>query len=158
MLCFESITKAQEVENITPPSALLRGRTFKKTSDPSLGTLCSIQQMTVNTHLCICQALAQPHKRELYQSPVSKILLAYAIMFGFGDFLWDGSQVWQSLDGPSFSLSSKLCFCNSFHGYLFSLLRRIKVYTLWSSFLLSFMCFAYCILGILTFWAKSTYQ
>jgi hypothetical protein len=25
-------------------------------------------------------------------------------------------QVWQSLDGPSFHLSSKLCLCNSFHG------------------------------------------
>jgi hypothetical protein len=26
------------------------------------------------------------------------------------------SQVWQSLGGPSFNLSSKLCLCNSFHG------------------------------------------
>ena len=26
------------------------------------------------------------------------------------------SQVWQSLDGPSYFLSSKLCLCNSFHG------------------------------------------
>jgi hypothetical protein len=25
-------------------------------------------------------------------------------------------RVWQSLDGPSFHLSSKLCLCNSFHG------------------------------------------
>jgi hypothetical protein len=25
-------------------------------------------------------------------------------------------QVWQSLDGPSFRLSCKLCLCNSFHG------------------------------------------
>jgi hypothetical protein len=24
-------------------------------------------------------------------------------------------RVWQSLDGPSFCLSSKLCLCNSFH-------------------------------------------
>jgi hypothetical protein len=24
--------------------------------------------------------------------------------------------IWQSLDGPSFFLSSKLCLCNSFHG------------------------------------------
>jgi hypothetical protein len=36
---------------------------------------------------------------------------------------------------------------------LFPLLRRIEVYTLWSSFL-SFMCFAHCILGILSFWAN----
>jgi hypothetical protein len=26
------------------------------------------------------------------------------------------SQIWQSLEGPSFRLSSKLCLCNSFHG------------------------------------------
>jgi hypothetical protein len=25
-------------------------------------------------------------------------------------------QIWQSLDGPSFRHSSKLCLCNSFHG------------------------------------------
>ena len=25
--------------------------------------------------------------------------------------------IWQSLNGPSFCLSSKLCLCNSFHGY-----------------------------------------
>jgi hypothetical protein len=24
--------------------------------------------------------------------------------------------IWQSLDGPFFCHSSKLCFCNSFHG------------------------------------------
>ena len=28
---------------------------------PSLGTLCSIQWMPVNTHFCICQALVEPH-------------------------------------------------------------------------------------------------
>jgi hypothetical protein len=26
-------------------------------------------------------------------------------------------RIWQSLDGPSFRDSSKLCLCNSFHGY-----------------------------------------
>jgi hypothetical protein len=37
-------------------------------------------------------------------------------------------------------------------GILFPLLKRIKVSTLWSSFW-SFMCFANCILDILSFWA-----
>ena len=41
--------------------------------------------------------------------------------------------IWQSLVGPSFCLSSKLCLCNSFHGWLFPILRRGKVSTLWSS-------------------------
>jgi hypothetical protein len=37
---------------------------------------------------------------------------------------------------------------------LFLILRRNKVSTLWSSFFLTFMCFANCILGILSFWAN----
>jgi hypothetical protein len=40
-------------------------------------------------------------------------------------------------------------------GILFPLLRRIEVSTLWSSFFLSFICFANCILGILSFWANT---
>jgi hypothetical protein len=40
-------------------------------------------------------------------------------------------------------------------GVLFPILRRNKVPTLWSSFFLSFMCFANCILGILSLWANS---
>jgi hypothetical protein len=39
-------------------------------------------------------------------------------------------------------------------GILFPILRRNKISTLWSSFFLSFMCFANCILGILSFWAN----
>ena len=54
--------------------------------------------------------------------------------------------IWQSLDGPSFCLSSKLCLCNSFHGWLFPILRMSKVSTLWSSFFFSFICFTYCTL------------
>jgi hypothetical protein len=36
-------------------------------------------------------------------------------------------------------------------GILFPILRRNEVSTLWSSFFLSFMCFANCISGILSF-------
>ena len=57
-------------------------------------------------------------------------------------------------DCPFFCLSSELCLCNSFHGYFVPILRRNKVSTLWSSFFLSFMCFANCTLGILSFWAN----
>jgi uncharacterized membrane protein len=38
-------------------------------------------------------------------------------------------------------------------GILFPILRRNKVSTCWSSFLI-FLCFANCILGILSFWAN----
>jgi hypothetical protein len=37
---------------------------------------------------------------------------------------------------------------------LFPILRN-EISTLWSSFFLSFMCFANCILGVLSFWANS---
>jgi hypothetical protein len=58
---------------------------------PSLGTLCSVQWMTVSVHFCICQALTEPLRRQIYQAPVSKTLLASAIVSGFGGCLWDGS-------------------------------------------------------------------
>ena len=53
----------------------------------------------------------------------------------------------KNLDGPSFCLSSELFLCNSFHGYFFPILRRDEVSILCSSFFLSFMCFANCILS-----------
>jgi hypothetical protein len=39
-------------------------------------------------------------------------------------------------------------------GVLFPILRRGELFSLFSSFFLSFMCFASCVLGILRFWAK----
>jgi hypothetical protein len=70
----------------------------------SLGTFSSsfIVEMQIKTTLtfhpvlhpvddCIHQALAEPLRRQLYQAPVSKILLATTIVSGFGGCLWDGS-------------------------------------------------------------------
>ena len=39
-------------------------------------------------------------------------------------------------------------------GILFPILRRNELSTLWSSYFLSFMCFANCILDSLSFWAN----
>jgi hypothetical protein len=58
---------------------------------PSLGNLCSVQWMAVSIHFCICQALAEPLRRQLYQAPVSKHLLVSTIESGFGDCISDGS-------------------------------------------------------------------
>jgi hypothetical protein len=52
----------------------------------------------------------------------------------------------------SVSSSHFVCVTPSM-GILFPLLNRTEVSTLWSSFL-GFMCFANCILGILSFWAN----
>jgi hypothetical protein len=51
---------------------------------PSLGTLCSVQWMSVSIHFYISQAQAEPLRRQLYQAPVGKLLLASAIVSGFG--------------------------------------------------------------------------
>jgi hypothetical protein len=58
---------------------------------PSLGTLCSSQRMAVSIHFCICQALANPLMKQLYQALVSKHLLTSKIGSGFCGCLWDGS-------------------------------------------------------------------
>jgi hypothetical protein len=61
--------------------------------------------MTVILHFYICQALAEPLRRQLYQVPVSKLLLA--IVSGFGSCLWDESPG-RVVSGWSFLLRS-LC-------------------------------------------------
>jgi hypothetical protein len=58
---------------------------------PSLETLCSVQWMAESIHFCICQALAGPLRRQIYQATVSKLLLASTLVSGFGDCIWDGS-------------------------------------------------------------------
>ena len=45
----------------------------------------------VSIYLCICQALAETLRRQLYQAPVSKHLLTYTKVSGFGNCIWDGS-------------------------------------------------------------------
>jgi hypothetical protein len=55
----------------------------------SLGSLCSVQWMAVSIHFCIYQALAEPLRGQLYQAPVSKLLLVSAIVSGFGGCIWD---------------------------------------------------------------------
>ena len=103
----------------------------------SLETLCSVQWLAESIHLCICQALAEPLKRQLYQTPVSKHLLASTIVSGFDYCIWVGSPgLWMAfplVSAPHFvSVTPPM-------GILFPLLRRIEVSTLCSSFFLSFM-------------------
>jgi hypothetical protein len=52
---------------------------------PPLRTPCSVQWLAESIHLCICQALTKPLRRQLYQAPVSKHLPASTIVSGFGD-------------------------------------------------------------------------
>jgi len=58
---------------------------------PPLGIPFLVQWLAVSMHLCICQALADPLRRELFQAPVSMNFMASAIVSGFVDCMWDGS-------------------------------------------------------------------
>ena len=59
---------------------------------PPLGTLCSVQWLAESIHLCICQALVEPLRRQLYQASFCKHLLTSTIESGVGDYIWDGSS------------------------------------------------------------------
>ena len=114
---------------------------------PSLGTLCSIQWTAVNILFCISR-----HWHSLTKDSYIRLLSEGSC--------WNLPNVWvwwlfmgQSLDGRCFCLCYEHWYCNSFHGYFVPILRRKEVATIWSLFL-SFMCFANCILGILSFWAN----
>jgi hypothetical protein len=76
---------------------------------PPSGTRCSVQWLALSICLCIFQALAEFLRRQPYQTPVSKHFTAFTITSRFGDYIWYGSLVGQSLDGLSFSLCSTLC-------------------------------------------------
>ena len=78
-----------------------------------LGTPCSVQWLAGSICLCICQALAEPLRRQIYQAPVSMHFLASTM--GFGNCMWDGSSSWEfsgmacpSVSSPHFvSVSSQ---------------------------------------------------
>ena len=57
---------------------------------PPLRTVCSIQRLAVSICLCVCQALAEPPRRQLYQAPVSMHFLASTIVSAFDEYIWDG--------------------------------------------------------------------
>ena len=58
---------------------------------PLLGILCSVKWLAANIRLCICKALAGPHRRQPYQAPFSMHFLASTIVSGFGNCIWDES-------------------------------------------------------------------
>ena len=90
---------------------------------PSLGTLCSVQWMAVSIHFCICQALAEPLRRQLYQTPVSKFLLHLQKCLGLVVVYGVDPQVGQFLGGHSFSLFASV---TPSMGILSPLLRRVE--------------------------------
>ena len=59
------------VRSFVPPMGLQAPSTpWVHSLTPPLGTLSSVQGFAESIHLCICQALAEPLRRQLYQAPV----------------------------------------------------------------------------------------
>ena len=84
---------------------------------PPLGTLCSVQRLAERIHLCICQALAEPLRRQLYQACVCKHLLTSTIVL-----VWWLYMGWITRQGSLWMTFPSLCYtlhlCNSSHGYV----------------------------------------
>ena len=51
----------------------------------------TLQWLSESIHLCICQTVVEPLRRQPYPAPVSKHLLASTMVSGFCGSLWDGS-------------------------------------------------------------------
>jgi hypothetical protein len=95
---------------VTPMGLLTPSAPWVLLLVPPLGTLCSVQWLTEDIHLYICQVLLEHLRRQLYQAPVSKHLLASTIVSGFSDCIWDrypGGAVsgWSFLQSLLHSLS-----------------------------------------------------
>ena len=73
----------------------------------------------LSSKLCLCNSFHGcfvPNSKK--GQTVHTLVFLVFVLLEFHVFckLYLVSWVWQSLDGPSFHLSSKFCLCNSFHG------------------------------------------
>jgi hypothetical protein len=59
---------------------------------PLLETLCSVQWLAANIHLCFCNALSGPLRRQPYQAPFSMHFLVSTIVSGFGNCIGNESS------------------------------------------------------------------
>ena len=110
--------------------------------------------MTVSIHFSIREALVVPLRRQLYQAPVSKLVGicdSVWVLWLFMGWIPRWSSLWRV---HPFVLAPNFVSVTPVMGILFHILRRNEISTRWSSFFLIFLCFAYCILGILSFWAN----
>jgi hypothetical protein len=136
---FLELHRVRPADTVAPPMRLQPPSVPSvPSSTPPSGTPCSIQWLAASIHLCTCQALAEPLRKQLYQASISKHFLASTITSGFGDCIWDGSpggtvSGWPFLQLPHFvSIFPPVSI-------LFPLLRSTEASTLWSSFFLSFI-------------------
>jgi hypothetical protein len=121
--------------------------------DLSLETLCSVQWMNEHPLLCL-PGTGRASQETAISGSYQQALVGICNSVWVWWLLMGWSPRWGSfwMVIPSISALNFVSVTPSM-GILFPLLRRIEVTTLWTSFL-SFICFANCILGILSFWAN----
>ena len=114
---------------------------------PPLGALCSIQLDNCEHPLLYLPGTGKASQERAISGSFQQNLAG----------LYDGVSVWWLIMGwipgcsslwmvHSFISAPKFVSVTPSMGVLFPIIRRGKVSTLWSSFFLSFMCFANCIL------------
>ena len=99
---WDTIHRPQEAQEEGRPKSSVLSLTHP------FGNLCSFQWLAVGIHLCICQTVAEPLKKKLYQAPVSKHFVASTIVSWFGVCIWDGSPGGAVSGWPFLSLYSTL--------------------------------------------------
>jgi hypothetical protein len=110
--------------------------------------------MTVNIHFYICQAHISYQEIAISgscQQNLVGICNSLWVWWLFMGWIPGWGSLWMVL--TSVSVPNFVSVTPSI-GILFLTLKRSKVSTLWSSFFLSFMYFANCILDILSFWTN----
>ena len=93
------------------------------------GTPCSVQWLPMSIHLCICQVLAEPLRRQLSQASVSIDFLASTIVSEFGDCIRDRCSGWAVSGWPLLQSLLQTLSPYLLH-ILFHLLRRTEASTL----------------------------
>jgi hypothetical protein len=90
--CFHNLPWLKNPINIAVPPMGLKNPSAPSVPSPTpvSGTPRSVQWLAVSILLCICQALAEPLRRQPYQTLVSKHFPASTIRSEFGDYIWDG--------------------------------------------------------------------
>ena len=148
------------VDTVAPPTGL-QTPSAPSVPSPTLpsGTPSSVQWFVCELLPLYLSGSGRATRRQPYQAPVSKNFLASSIPSRFCDCIWDGSpggavSTWHFLQSLLHTFVSIFLPVS----ILSPLLRSTEASTLWSSFLLSFMCSVNCILGVLSFLLISTYH
>ena len=100
-------------------------RSLVSFSSSFIGDPMLSQLVAVSIHLCMCEALAEPLRRQLYHAPVNKLLLLSSIVSEFAGCVYGmDPQVVHSLDDHSFISAPHFVSVTPSMGVLFPLPKK----------------------------------